>query len=453
MKTILKRISAGVLAAVFLATFAVPRSRAVTGVDDTTLGIMAVIVHLQSIGGELAVTQGTALATTDAVTALATQAGAAGALGAGVTGATALATIGAAVTAAAGGFTIGYVGYETLSKFAEWIRQSKLTGTAENRIWIYNGSGDTLIDGRNIASMGFGNVDRRTLEFGKIYSTQLGSSFWVNFSEVEPKKTYSLSLTTISNKNIVKEYVETYNEAWSLTTGDSKYAKYDISVKMPYQDDGNGQVAVGTYHGTKFFPAEYSHEKIFKDVFTPAPVGEEKQEVTYTPPATWSPPAPSLGQDVLYQPYPNQPDKPLTDIAQDVPKDIYDKQLKPLPPTVVTPTTPPVTPPDIPPVNPNPDVETPEDVTPYKVKIGEVFPFCIPFDLYHMVTMFDAEPEAPNGKWEFYLPWEKQDPHPQLYKVEWDLEKFDDLAELCRKLELVLFCVGLAVVTSKLIKW
>ena len=441
MKTILKRISAGALAAVFLATFAVPRTKAVTGVDDTTLGIMAVIVHLQSIGGELAVTQGTALATTDAVTSLATQAGAAGALGAGVTGATALATIGAAVTAAAGGFTIGYVGYQTLQKLAEWIRQSKLTGTAENKIWIAGGSGGILANGRNIAVALGGPWD---FEFGQVYSTQLGSSFWINYSEDLPNKTHTLTLTTISSTNLVQTIENVYER--SLSIGD---LHYDITVRAPYEDTGHGWVTIHCNEGYKSFPVEYSKEPIFKDVFTPAPSGEEKQEVTYAPPAMWSPPAPSLGQDVLYQPYPNQPDKPLTDIAQDVPKDIFDKQLKPLPPTVVTPTTPPVTPPDIPPVNPNPDVETPDDVTPYKVKIGEVFPFCIPFDVYHMVTMFSAEPEAPHAKWTFSLPWSPA----QEYKVEWDLKKFDELAELCRKLELVLFCVGLAVVTSKLIKW
>lgn len=446
MKTILKRISAGVLAAVFLATFAVPRSRAVTGVDDTTLGIMATIVHLQSIGGELAVTQGTALATTDAVTALATQAGAAGALGAGVTGATALATIGAAVTAAAGGFTIGYIGYQTLEKLAEWIRQSKLTGTAENKIYQTGGSYNFLTDGTQLF------LSRTDLSTNVVYSTQGGSSFWVNATRHESTSSADYDWVFISSRNVVKHF----------SVKDKPYSAWNFNNKQPYKmydafshDTGDGYVQFYfpymksgyTSYQLPFDGAEQTG--LWLDIFTPAPdVTSEKKEVTYAPPATWSPPAPALGQDVLYQPYPKQPDKSLTDIAQDVPKDIYDKQLKPLPPVVVTPETPPVTPPDIPPVNPNPDVETPEDVAPYTVKIGEVFPFCIPFDLYHMVTMFDSEPEAPHAKWEFKLPFTAGS-----YKIEWDLKEFDELAELCRKLELVLFCVGLAVVTSKLIKW
>ena len=450
VKSIIQRITAGALALVFASTIALPKAEAVTGVDDVSVGIMAVLVHLESIGGSLAVQQGTALATQNAVTALATQAGAAGALGAGVTGTAALATIGGAcVAAAAGGFTIGYAGYETLSKLAEWIRQAKLTGTAENTIFVYNGNGNTLIDGRNISSTGFGSEKYRTLDFGKIYSTQLGSSFWVNFTEVEAGKSYSVALTTISNANIVKQYVNTYNEAWDLTGGDPKYAKYDISVKMPYISDGEGQVAISTYHGTKRFPVEYSHEPIFKDVFTPAPTGEEKQEVTYMHPITWSPPAPTPGQDVYYNPYPNAPQKPIKEIVEDVPKDIYDKKFDPAPPSILDPSIPPITPPDVPPVvNPNPDVTAPEDVQPYIVRLGDVFPFCIPFDVYHMVTLFAAEPEAPHAKWEFSLPFTGGS-----YVVEWDLQEWDEVAALCRKLELILFCVGLAVVTSRLIKW
>lgn len=447
MKTILKRISAGALAAVFLATFAVPRSRAVTGVDDTTLGIMAVIVHLQSIGGELAVTQGTALATTDAVTSLATQAGAAGALGAGVTGATALATIGAAVTAFAGGYTIGYAGYETLSKLAEWIRQSKLTGTAENTIYISGGAWDKLADGKPIINS---NSHPDGYVQGQIYTTEAGSAFRVTTVDTGEKnengaELYKSTMVAVDVDNKMHVY-----ESGKFTTSSGPDDSSPYYIAWTTVDNVGIQSWYNSPYATRIPNTKpetgYAWGRVFGD-----PGGEpvEKREVIYTPPATWSPPAPALGQDVLYQPYPNQPDKPLTDIAQDVPKDIYDKQLKPLPPTVVTPTTPPVTPPDIPPVNPNPDVETPEDVTPYKVKIGEVFPFCIPFDLYHMVTMFSADPEAPHAKWTFSLPWSPA----QEYKVEWDLKKFDDLAELCRKLELVLFCVGLAVVTSKLIKW
>ncbi len=92
-------------------------------------------------------------------------------------------------------------------------------------------------------------------------------------------------------------------------------------------------------------------------------------------------------------------------------------------------------------------VENPE-IDPYKVGLSSVFPFCIPFDVYNMVTMFVAEPEAPHAEWTFTLPWGSQE-----YSVGWDLAAFDGVARVCRDMELVLFAVGLAVITYKVIKW
>lgn len=93
------------------------------------------------------------------------------------------------------------------------------------------------------------------------------------------------------------------------------------------------------------------------------------------------------------------------------------------------------------------EVTNPE-IEPYKVALTSVFPFCIPFDIYNMVTMFVAEPEAPHAEWTFELPWSSQE-----YSVGWDLSDFDGVAQVCRSMELVLFAVGLAVITYKVIKW
>lgn len=88
------------------------------------------------------------------------------------------------------------------------------------------------------------------------------------------------------------------------------------------------------------------------------------------------------------------------------------------------------------------------EIDPYKVALTSVFPFCIPFDIYNMVTMFVAEPEAPQAEWTFELPWSSQE-----YSVGWDLSDFDGVAQVCRSMQLVLFAVGLAVITHKVIKW
>ena len=440
LKSALQRITMGVLALVFTVTLAVPKAKAVTGVDDVSVGIMAVLVHLDSIGGSLAVQQGTALATQNAVTALATQAGAAGALGAGVTGTAALATIGGAVVAAAaGGFTIGYVGYETLSKLAEWIRQSRLTGTAENKIYQTGGSFETRMDGLPLNNVWNG--------IGKIYSTQAGSSYLVNLSETAEKGVYNITMigltTSDESRIILNETIDTVQYPWH------KWNENTTMYRIVLQNENK----INLLPDTGQYPSAFTTNEPLTDIFYPSEgTISEKQEVTYVPPATWAPPAPTPGQDVYYNPYPQMPQKPIKEIVEDVPKDIYDKRFDPAPPQVIDPTVPPVNPdlpPDLPPVvNPNPPVDPPAEVQPYTVQLGDVFPFCIPFDLYHMVTLFVAEPEAPHAKWEFSLPFAAG-----TYKVEWDLQEWDEVAALCRKLELILFCVGLAVVTSKLIKW
>ena len=441
IKSVLQKITAGALALVFAGTIALPKVEAVTGVDDVSVGIMAVLVHLESIGGSLAVQQGTALATQNAVTALATQAGAAGALGAGVTGTAALATIGAAVTVAAvGGFTIGYVGYQQLSKLAEWIRQAKLTGTAENAIYTTGGPFGTLMDG----SSAFGRKIA-----GEVYTTQGGSTYWVNVTRAEGFNA-DVSYTFISSDNIVKTIA---SKSLPLASWPGNgIVPYTLGPTInPTTGTGFLDVTINVLdYPLQTIPAESEREGYWKDIFVPDPATTyEKQEVTYMPPITWSPPAPTTGQDVYYNPYPNAPQKPIKEIVEDVPKDIYDKKFDPAPPSILDPSIPPITPPDVPPVvNPNPDVTAPEDVQPYIVRLGDVFPFCVPFDIYHMVTLFAAEPEAPHAKWEFSLPFTGG-----TYVVEWDLQEWDEVAALCRKLELILFCVGLAVVTSKLIKW
>ena len=139
----------------------------------------------------------------------------------------------------------------------------------------------------------------------------------------------------------------------------------------------------------------------------------------------------------------------LADLAQTVPDAIANGQFAPTYVIQVAPSVDPVpVPVPAPEVDATPEVDAPEDIAPYTVGLGDVFPFCIPFDIYHMVTMFAAEPQAPAATWEFTLPWSGQE-----CEVSWSLEEWDEVAKLCRSLELVLFCVGLAVATYKMIKW
>lgn len=452
MKTILKRIAAGALVAVFLATFAMPRTKAIVaeGFDIVEAANAVIATHLTALGGELSIAEGGASALTASTESLFTQAGAAGAFGAGVTGAAAMSTLVTGLNAFAGGFMLGYEGYQVVTQFVDWLKTSGKISTGEaTQIYISGGAWNKLADGKPISNS---NSHPDGYIQGKIYTTQAGSAFRVTtvdtgeFNE-NHSKIYKSTMTAVDVDNKVHVYEDSGHTTVSGPSDTSPCYITQVTIaSLGIQSWYNSSYA-SRIPGVKP-ETGYAWDRVFGDSGG-KPV--EKREVTYTSPATWTPPTPKPGQSVLYKPFPNAPDKGLEDIVADVPEAIASSNFKPATTTVIdTPTPEPPPTPEVPPtVNPNPDVEAPEDVTPYTVKIGEVFPFCIPFDLYHMVTMFDADPEAPHAKWEFSLPWSPQ----EKYKVEWDLKEFDTLAELCRKLELVLFCVGLAVVTSKLIKW
>ena len=99
--------------------------------------------------------------------------------------------------------------------------------------------------------------------------------------------------------------------------------------------------------------------------------------------------------------------------------------------------------PDLP-VKPTPspeDIESNLVLTPDE-NLKDKFPFCIPFDIYDLITGLVAEREAPV----ITCPVDVSG-----NTVTVDLSEFDSVAELLRLLELVLFIIGLAVSTRYLI--
>lgn len=94
--------------------------------------------------------------------------------------------------------------------------------------------------------------------------------------------------------------------------------------------------------------------------------------------------------------------------------------------------------PDVPVVIPDGD---------YQYNLTDIFPFCIPFDIYDMIKLLKAEPKAPSFEWKFYIP----DVCDELIVI--DLSIFDDVAKVGRTMFLLLFCVGLGFATKNLIKW
>lgn len=107
--------------------------------------------------------------------------------------------------------------------------------------------------------------------------------------------------------------------------------------------------------------------------------------------------------------------------------------------------------------DPNPDPDPSASPTPLPggglsytkpvVDLSKFFPFCIPFDLIHLVQALDADPVAP--KWTLKL-------EPPQFPVEWevtlDLSQFESLAKIFRTGETLLFVVGLILITRGIIK-
>lgn len=73
--------------------------------------------------------------------------------------------------------------------------------------------------------------------------------------------------------------------------------------------------------------------------------------------------------------------------------------------------------------------------------LAQVFPFCLPFDVYNFLSALAADPEAPHFEWRFYVPGICDE------TLEIDLSAFNTVAQILRTMELLAFIVGLAFVT------
>jgi len=84
----------------------------------------------------------------------------------------------------------------------------------------------------------------------------------------------------------------------------------------------------------------------------------------------------------------------------------------------------------------------------YKVPITDIFPFCIPFNIYSLIKVFNSTPTAPTATLSVNIPIINV---PFSYTV--DLSFLDGLAVVVRGLESILWLMGLMFITSKVIKW
>lgn len=79
------------------------------------------------------------------------------------------------------------------------------------------------------------------------------------------------------------------------------------------------------------------------------------------------------------------------------------------------------------------------------VDLKDVFPFCIPWDLYNMISKFTANREAP--EFNFTLNLGPAGNH----EINIDFTEWESAATILRALELIVFIVGLAIATRNLI--
>lgn len=77
------------------------------------------------------------------------------------------------------------------------------------------------------------------------------------------------------------------------------------------------------------------------------------------------------------------------------------------------------------------------------------FPFCIPWDIYSFIKIFDAEPQAPH----FEIPFPYMNEYGlQTYPLVIDLSDYNIVSHIFRVMFFILFIVGLMMGTRKLIK-
>lgn len=81
--------------------------------------------------------------------------------------------------------------------------------------------------------------------------------------------------------------------------------------------------------------------------------------------------------------------------------------------------------------------------------LDELFPFCVPFDVYRLISFLQADPKAPKLKWNVPTINGKKVKNNIL---EIDLSKYNEAAEIFRTLEFIAFCLGFVLIVRKLIR-
>lgn len=106
-------------------------------------------------------------------------------------------------------------------------------------------------------------------------------------------------------------------------------------------------------------------------------------------------------------------------------------------------------------LTPKPDEDNSNDIDPknYTTDLKKIFPFCIPFDLVHLIQAFETEPEAPVFEFPFDLelenPWtgKKILDYHHVFKL--DMSDYEPVIKIFRIFEIIFFIIGLLMITRQ----
>ena len=106
-------------------------------------------------------------------------------------------------------------------------------------------------------------------------------------------------------------------------------------------------------------------------------------------------------------------------------------------------------------LTPKPDEDTSNDIDPknYTADLKKIFPFCIPFDLVHLIQAFEAEPEAPVFEFPFDLelenPWTGKKILDYHHTFKLDMSDYEPVIKIFRIFEIIFFIIGLLMITRQ----
>ena len=89
----------------------------------------------------------------------------------------------------------------------------------------------------------------------------------------------------------------------------------------------------------------------------------------------------------------------------------------------------------------------------YKADLRLVFPFCIPFDLVHLIQAFEAEAQAPVFEFPLDLelenPWTGEKILDYHHTFELDMSDYEPVIKIFRIFEIIFFIIGLLMITRQ----